>query len=145
MLRVAVAFLLLAAVVCAVDLANAEEARFREVLTLPDGRRVVIEENTLEPRSVGSYSVRLYSGRDPQFPYDDFVAGIVVPRHGIIESARLIQARDGKPLAHVILRSVGSGSYASHHWLTFSADSIEMQEGKVGILPGLDYSETPPP
>ena len=96
MLRVAVGFLLLAALLSAVDMARAEVALFREVLTLADGRIVVVEENTLEPRSVGSYNVRLYGGRDPRFPYDDFVAGILVPRDGTIESANLLDTPDGK-------------------------------------------------
>ena len=95
MLRVAVGFLLLAALLSAVDMARAEVALFREVLTLADGRIVVVEENTLEPRSVGSYNVRLYGGRDPRFPYDDFVAGILVPRDGTIESANLLDTPDG--------------------------------------------------
>src|SRR5689334_8917838 len=46
---------------------------------------VVIAEGDFEPRSAGSYSVRVYGGTDARFPFDAFVAGAVRPRDGTIE------------------------------------------------------------
>ena len=47
---------------------------------------LVAEESSLEPRSVGSYSLRLYSATNPDFPYDDFRSGLILARDGIIEA-----------------------------------------------------------
>ncbi|WP_421869135.1 PliI family lysozyme inhibitor of I-type lysozyme [Motiliproteus sp.] len=93
-----------------VSTAQAEAPQtFVKQLTLGDGRVVVISEGPGEPRSLGSFSVRLYSGASPQFPLDDFVGGQIYPRDGTIESVRLV---DELPyLLQVEIRSAGSGGY----------------------------------
>jgi len=45
----------------------------------------VVAEGEGEPRSIGSYSIRLYGSANPDFPLDDFIAGVVVPRDGSVE------------------------------------------------------------
>lgn len=68
----------------------------------------------MEPRSIGSFSIRLYSGLNPEYPFDDFVDGIIVPRDGFVERLAL-EDIDGDGIAEliVVLRSAGSGAYQS--------------------------------
>ena len=142
MLRVAVGFLFLCILVSAFNFARAESALFSETITLTDGRLLVVEEQTREPRSVGSYSVRLYAARNPEHPYDDFQAGLVLARDGILESAREVKPENGVQRVIVTIRSVGTGSYATHHMLLIHDNSIESTEYRSGLMPGLDYSES---
>ena len=75
---------------------------------------VVVAEGEFEPRSIGSYSVRIYSGRSAKFPFDDFIAGIVMRRNGIVEAVKFHDLDgDGRPEVVVIVRAVGSGGYLS--------------------------------
>ncbi len=83
-------------------------------VTLPSKALVVIAEGEQEPRSIGSYSVRLYSGENPDFPFDDFLDGLIEKREGSIEDVRLIDINGNhRPEVVVILRSTGSGGYLS--------------------------------
>lgn len=59
--------------------------RFVKQCRLPTGQVAIVAEGDLEPRSVGSYTVRIYSHRQPEFPADDFICGIVQPRSGTVE------------------------------------------------------------
>jgi hypothetical protein len=92
---------------------------------LSDGRVVVVEEASLEPRSVGSFSIRLYSGANPAYRFDDFVSGVVVSRDGFVERLVLedIDSDENAELI-VILRSAGGGSYQSARAFTFSGNNI---------------------
>lgn len=89
---------------------------------------VVVAEGDLEPRSIGSYSLRLYAKNDPAFPYDGFITGIVRPRDGSIENVRFADLdRDGVPEIIVIMRAAGSGGF-------LSADAFRFQEKTLTLL-----------
>jgi hypothetical protein len=88
-------------VLCLSVVATAEEGRFQQSLALDNGSYLVIAEGQREPRSIGSYSLRLYSGRNPRFPYDDFLTGLILPREGYIEAIKVIPPSDPKlPPSH---------------------------------------------
>jgi len=90
--------------------------RFIQKIILPSGVMAVVAEGDYEPRSLGSYSVRLYRVRSAEAPFDDFVTGIIRPRpNGSIKEVTLADI-DGD--SHdddivVIFRSVGTGSFLS--------------------------------
>jgi len=107
--------LVLSAIFLAVVLdAGAESKRFVKQIKLPTGQIAVVAEGDLEPRSIGSYSVRLYSGANPKYPTNDFVAGIIKERDGGIDQVLLADlAGDGHVEIIVITRSAGSGGYLS--------------------------------
>jgi len=119
--------------------ADLQSVRSREVY-LPSGEVAVVSEGNIEPRSVGSYTLRIYSASTPEFPYDDYVAGIVRPRDGFIESAAVHDIdMDGKDEVIVIIRNAGTGSY-------LSADAIQYNEGSLTLLVtvnGLESKEDP--
>ena len=119
MLRVAIAFLVVCTCVAVVNAARAE-GRFQQTLTLRSGLLLVVEESALEPRSVGSYSLRLYSGERAEFPYDRFITGLVQPRDGFVEAAMELDPRHCDDCVMVCLRSAGSGSYLARHIFSYT-------------------------
>lgn len=94
----------------------------------------VAAEGDLEPRSIGSYSLRLYAKNDPAFPYDDFIAGIVRPRDGSIESIRFADLdRDGVPEIVVVMRAAGSGGFLSADAFRFQTSTLTLLTSVSGI------------
>jgi len=74
----------------------------------------VAAEGEGEPRSIGSYTLRIYSPAREGGVRDRFVAGTIRPRDGTVESIRFADLdRDGTPELVVVLRSVGTGGYQS--------------------------------
>jgi PliI/PliC-like inhibitor of I-type lysozyme len=88
---------------------------------------VVVAEGEYEPRSIGSYSVRIYSGRSSKFPFDDFVAGFVMRRNGIVEAVKFDDLDgDGRAEVVVIVRAVGTGGYISADAFRYRNRSLEL-------------------
>ena len=106
--------LLLTTLVASCAAGTAETDRFVQNLTLPTGQMIVVTEREFEPRSVGSYSVRLYSAANPRFPMDDFQAGLVQARDGYLDRTVLADI-DGDQHKEVIViaRSAGTSGYLS--------------------------------
>jgi len=108
-----IASIVLVVMLCAVNV-FASEGRYVQQIALPDGRVAVVAEGDMEPRSVGSYSVRIYGARNPNFPFDDFQGGIIRSRNGVIEKVELADVDSNGTLELiVIVRSVGTGGYLS--------------------------------
>ena len=108
---------------------------FNDVVELPDGRIAVVAEASREPRSIGSYSVRLYGARNPDFPFDDFVAGAIQPRDGTLHALSLEDIDgDRKVDLVVVIVSAGSGGYLSADAFAFTDESIR----HVAHVDGLD-------
>jgi len=87
---------------------------------------VVVAEGDFEPRSTGSYSLRVYGGTSKKFPTDNFIAGLVRPRNGIVEGVRFDDVDDDdQPEIVVIVRAVGSGGYVSADAFRYRTRSLE--------------------
>jgi hypothetical protein len=87
--------------------------RFVQLFRFPGTREtLVIAEGGLEPRSIGSYTTRIYKGRSAKFPTDEFITGVVRPRNGTIDGVGFADV-DGDNRADLIVmvRSAGSGGY----------------------------------
>lgn len=80
--------------------------------TVPGTRFVVtVTEGPGEPRSIGSYALRLYAPHDPAWPYDAFAHGVVCARDGTVESVRFEDVdADGAADVIVVIRAAGSGA-----------------------------------
>jgi PliI/PliC-like inhibitor of I-type lysozyme len=100
---------------------------------------VVVAEGQFEPRSVGSYSVRIYGGANPRFPYDDFIAGIVRPRNGAVENVLFSDVNgDGSPEIVVVIRSAGTGGYRSADAIHFQGATLSLIESVAGLAKDAD-------
>ena len=85
---------------------------FSEGVQLLESSYVVVEESASEPRSIGSYSIRLYDLTKPDFPTDNFLYGIVRAREGTVQSIEKADInKDGEEDLVVLIRSAGSGGY----------------------------------
>jgi len=112
--------------------AAGSSAQFDQQHLLPGGQIVMVAEGAKEPRSVGSYSVRLYSGVNPAFPMDDFLTGIILPRDGFVEDILIEDLdADGYPEIIITQRSAGSGSY-------LAADAVQYKNGLLSPLISLN-------
>ena len=88
---------------------------------------VTVAEGPAEPRSIGSYAVRVYEVRDNTFPYDVFVAGLVRKRNGGVEELRFADVDgNGRLEAVVVIRSAGSGGYVSADAFSVTRNGIRL-------------------
>ena len=101
---------------------------FSEGVQLLKNNYVVVEESALEPRSIGSYSIRLYGLTTPDFPTDNFVSGIVRARDGTVQSIEKADInKDGEEDLVVLIRSAGSGGY-------LQAEAFQCIDGEVEVI-----------
>ena len=100
---------------------------------LPDnGGMAVVAMGEGEPNSIGSYSIRLYSAENPDYPFDNFLDGQIQPRAGGNIEGLLLKDVDGDGKQDVVVtfRCVGSGSY-------LSADAFSVEDKKLKKLGSL--------
>ena len=100
---------------------------------------VVADEGEGEPRSTGSYALRLYKSGDPSYPFDAFVAGAVRARDGTLEALKFADLnRDGKNEIIVVVRSAGSGGYLSADAFRLQKDTLVLAASKSGLPANAD-------
>jgi hypothetical protein len=107
---------------------------FQQSLPLNSELLVLVSENPLEPRSVGSYTVNTYAVKNPEQPYDRFIAGLVRPRDGFVESIKIVDLNsDGDKEFVVIIRSAGTGGYLSADAFDISRDGLIFLNKVTGL------------
>ncbi len=93
---------------------------------------VVVDEGAAEPRSIGSYAVRLYDGRRGAAPHDAYVTGIVRPRDGTLSKVDFSDLDgDGAAELVVVTQSAGSGGY-------LAADAFRLRHGVLARVAGVE-------
>ena len=125
--------------ISAVILTAAEADRFVQKIELGSGRIAVVAEGDFEPRSIGSFSVRLYSGAHPQVPTDDFLAGVIHGRDGAVE--KVVPADvdgDGRDEIVVIVRNAGTGGYLSAHAFAVEKKRLVLRASVAWLAPVAD-------
>ena len=133
MRKVALTVSLLAA--SAIAFAADADRRFVQVFHLPITMEpVIVAEGDLEPRSIGSYTMRIYKARSAKFPTDEFITGVVRPRNGTIDVLRFADVDgDNRPDLIVVMRSAGSGGYLTAEVFRYHDRSLEL----IGSVAGL--------
>jgi hypothetical protein len=114
--------------------------RFAKKFKIPGSAEVfVVTEGDFEPRSIGSYALRVYGGTSKKFSTEDFVVGLIRPRNGTIEALRFddIDGDDGPEIV-VIMRSVGSGGYLSADAFRYRTRSLEFVISVSDLDKGMD-------
>lgn len=97
-------------------------ASFLQSIKLASGASIVVEEGKLEPRSIGSVTVRLY--RD--LNVGDFAAGVSFARDGTILKAVLIENGSNKQKLSITTVTAGSGNYQASQLVCIEGDSIKL-------------------
>jgi len=132
-------FCLWAVLAAATAVASAETPRLVRKVLPGTSIVVLVAEGDFEPRSVGSYSVRAYAGTNPQFPYDNFIAGAVQPRYGSVDDILFADVdRDGSPEIVVVIRSAGTGGYLSADAFRLQGSSLYLVESVSGLAKDAD-------
>lgn len=100
---------------------------------------VVVDEGAAEPRSIGSYAVRLYDGRRGATPHDAYVTGVVRPRDGTLANVDFADLDgDGSAELVVITRSAGSGGYLAADAFRLRYGLLSRVSGVEGLAPSAD-------
>jgi ecotin len=114
---------------------------FVQKLALPTGQTAVVAEGDFEARSIGSYSVRIYSTQSAQ-PDDDttfFSSGVIRARDGTVEKVFLADlGTDGPPSLVVAIRSAGSGGYLSADAFTIGKNTVVLRASVSGVPANAD-------
>ncbi len=106
----------------------AEGDRFVGRVALDSGFVCVIAEGALEPRSIGTFSVRVYRNLD----VGDYVAGIIAPRNGFVRTAYRANPEGKGPEAIVVeVETAGSGRYVERHVFVFDASARSLRPAKA--------------
>lgn len=115
--------------------ANGTSERYVKQYCLSTGYNAVVAEGDLEPRSIGSYTVRIYSSQQKEHPTDDFICGIVQARQGTVENTVFADVdQDGVKEIIVTMRSAGTGGYLAADAFSFK-DNRLTRVGSVSDLP----------
>lgn len=118
---------LLSTILIAIAIVHPAEARNGFVLRLPDNRVAVLSEGDLEPASVGSFSITVFTSDD----LSEFMTGGVFARDGsfldnmgkpYVSFADI--TGDGKPELLVLSLTAGSGNYLSVQVLDISDNPV---------------------
>ena len=114
---------------------------FVQKLALASGQTAVVAEGDFEARSIGSYSVRIYSRQSAQ-PKDDttfFSAGVVRARDGTIDKVFLADlTTGGPPSLIVVIRSAGSGGYLSADAFAIGKNTVVLRASVAGLAANAD-------
>ena len=95
---------------------------FIKAINLASGSTLVVTEGRLEPRSIGSASVKLY--RD--LYVGDFVGAVSFVRDGTILKAVLIENGTDKQKLSITTVTAGSGNYQNTQLVCITGDSISL-------------------
>ena len=96
----------------------------------------MVAEGDFEARSIGSYSVRIYSTKSAQANDDTtfFSAGIIRARDGTIDKVFLADlGNDGPPSLVVAIRSAGSGGYLSADAFSIGKNTVVLRASVAGL------------
>ncbi len=99
-----------------------QSAGFIQSIALANGATLVVEEGRLEPRSIGSISVKLYKDLN----VGDFVAAVNFVRDGTIVKAVLIENGDDMQKLSITTVTAGSGNYQASQLICVSANEIKL-------------------
>ncbi|NWJ42019.1 MAG: hypothetical protein HXX12_13735 [Geothrix sp.] len=116
-----------------------EPERFVTKVKLPSGQTAVVAEGDFEPRSTGSFSIRLYDAAPAGDETTFFRAGKVLDRDGAVEKVVLSKESSRHPAEIiVIVRSTGTGGYLSAHAFTFDKRRLTLRASMSGLPANAD-------
>ena len=130
---------------CFIASAQGAEVRYVKKIRISKELTAVVAEGDFEPRSIGSFTVRLYRADDDEakrgLDSDDFAGGILIERDGQIEKVELLDL-DGDSTNELIIsvRSAGSGGYLSGFAVGFRGKRVAVLAQDLGMLKDADVA-----
>jgi hypothetical protein len=121
--------------------AGVDRDRFVKKVKLSSELTAVVAEGDFEARSIGSFSVRLYTSENAQSgdATTFFVAGVIRERDGSIEEVQLADIDgDGKPELIVTVRNVGTGQYLSADAFAFDKKRVWLRATVTDLVKNAD-------
>ena len=118
---------------------QAAEERFLKKIRFSKDLTAVVASGDLEPQAIGTLTVRFYRADDVAvskgFDLDNFVAGIILERDGVIEKVEIMDI-DGDSHEELIIsvRCVGSGAYLSGFALCLKNKTVQIVAQDPGML-----------
>ncbi|WP_108652766.1 PliI family lysozyme inhibitor of I-type lysozyme [Dongshaea marina] len=100
---------------------------FVQKLKSPDTEQILsIAEGEFEPRSGGSYSVRLYDGESSIAEPNQYISGLIQPRDGFIARAEFVDLNgDGHSELVVVIHSA-TGNHLSADAYSYDENSLKL-------------------
>ena len=114
--------------------AHAQDADARRLAAVWPGTtiNIVVDEGAVEPRSIGSYALRLYDGRRGGDDHDLYLTGVARPRDGGLLKLDFADLDgDGAAELVVVMQSAGSGGY-------LAADAFRLRHGVLSRVAGVE-------
>jgi hypothetical protein len=101
------------------------EDRYVNVIELGGSVKAVIAEGDQEPRSIGTYSVKVYNNLD----FGEMSDGLIRPRDGFVADSRAQDVNnDGKPEIVVTIETAGSGDYTQKEVFSFDGKKLKLMK-----------------
>ncbi len=101
---------------------SVQSAIYVEQLKLASGYTLVVSEGALEPRSIGSITVKLY--RD--LMVGDFASGLSFVRDGTVLKSVLIENGTDKQKLSITTVTAGSGNYQNSQLVCIQAEQLTL-------------------
>ncbi|AXF20772.1 hypothetical protein CUJ89_09935 [Burkholderia pyrrocinia] len=122
----------------------ADDCSFVKKVELPSRQQVaVVSSGALEPCSIGSYAVRVYSTAHaaPGFDTDDYVTGTLHARDGTVTDVFTADLGARAPQALVVTtRSAGSGGYVGAQAYVTTPRAVRLVASVDGLAPDADIA-----
>ncbi|MDO6610941.1 PliI family lysozyme inhibitor of I-type lysozyme [Shewanella sp. 1_MG-2023] len=91
------------------ELTTSNDGTYIQSFKFSNGQSLVIAEGRIEPRSIGSITIKLFK----DLYVGDFTQGIVIPRDGTILNVEVMEDTDQVQKVKITTVTAGSGNYQS--------------------------------
>ncbi|MCL1067977.1 PliI family lysozyme inhibitor of I-type lysozyme [Shewanella olleyana] len=102
------------------ELTTSNGGTYIKAFNFDNGQSVVIAEGRIEPRSIGSISIKLYKDLN----VGDFTQGIIIPRDGTILSVAIVEDTAAKQKLKITTVTAGSGNYQDDVFICVSDNLV---------------------
>ncbi|WP_285165011.1 PliI family lysozyme inhibitor of I-type lysozyme [Shewanella goraebulensis] len=106
------------------ELTTSNGGTYVKSFTFKNGQSVVVAEGRIEPRSIGSISIKLYKDLN----VGDFTQGIFIPRDGTILSVDVVEDTMKKQKLKIITATAGSGNYQAIGYFCVENEQVALCE-----------------
>ncbi|MEZ9234531.1 PliI family lysozyme inhibitor of I-type lysozyme [Shewanella sp. 10N.286.52.A9] len=104
------------------ELTTSNGGTYVKAFSFSNQQSVVIAEGRIEPRSIGTISIKLYKNLD----VGDFADGIIIPRDGTILSVEVLKDNSDGQQLNITTVTAGSGNYQTSQLVCISENAVSL-------------------